>query len=67
PMEAIMAATKVASECLELQDDIGTLEAGKLGDIIVTTVDPLQDIWGLGQPENVPLVMKEGQVMKNNL
>ena len=67
PMEAIMAATKVASECLELQDDIGTLEAGKLGDIIVTSVDPLQDIWGLGQPENVPLVMKEGQVMKNQL
>ena len=67
PMEAIQATTKVAAECLGWQDQIGTLEAGKLGDVIVTSKDPLADIESIGKPENIALVIKEGQVVKNLL
>ncbi|MGB0388374.1 MAG: amidohydrolase family protein [Ardenticatenaceae bacterium] len=67
PMEAIQATTKVAAECLGWQDEIGTLDVGKLGDVIVASTDPLQDIESIGDPENIVLVIKEGQILKNRL
>jgi len=67
PMEAIQATTKVAAECLGWEDQIGTLEAGKLADVIVSSTDPLEDIESLGEPDNIALVIKEGQVVKNLL
>lgn len=35
PMEAIQSGTKVAAECLLLEDKIGTIEKNKIADIIV--------------------------------
>mgnify|MGYP003808975809 CR=1 FL=1 len=35
PMAAIVATTKVAAECLGWQDQIGTVEKGKLADIVI--------------------------------
>lgn len=65
PMEAIMSGTKVAAECLGWQDKIGTLEAGKLADIVVSKTDPLSDIESLGNPDNIKLVLKDGNIIKN--
>jgi imidazolonepropionase-like amidohydrolase len=65
PMEAIVAGTKVAAECLGWQDRIGTVEAGKLADLIVTKTDPLADIRSLEKPDNIALVMKGGQIVKD--
>ncbi|HEX6386953.1 MAG TPA: amidohydrolase family protein [Anaerolineae bacterium] len=67
PMEAIVATTKVAAECLGWQDRLGTVEAGKLADLIITTTDPLADIRSLEVIDNVALVMKDGQVVKDRL
>jgi imidazolonepropionase-like amidohydrolase len=67
PMEAIMSATKVAAECLGWQDKIGTLEAGKLADIVISKTDPLSDINSLGNPDNIRMVLKEGKIIKNFL
>ena len=64
PMETIVATTKTAAECLGWQDRIGTLEAGKLADVIITATDPLTDIRALEQPANIVLVMQEGRVVK---
>jgi imidazolonepropionase-like amidohydrolase len=64
PMESIVATTKVAAECLGWQDHVGTLEQGKLADLIITRTDPLKDIRSLEKPENIVLVMKDGQVVK---
>lgn len=64
PMEAIVATTKVAAECLGWQDLIGTLERGKLADVIITATDPLADIRSLEKTENIVLVMQEGKVVK---
>ncbi len=60
-MEAILAATKVASECVGLEDKIGTLEKGKYADLIAVKGDPLSDISVL---KDIRLVMKEGEVIK---
>ena len=42
PMEAIVATTKTAAECLGWEDSVGTLEAGKLADIVIAKTDPLR-------------------------
>lgn len=61
PMQAIQSATKVASELLGMSDQIGTVEAGKLADLVAVPGNPLDDI---GVMEKVGFVMKDGQVYK---
>jgi imidazolonepropionase-like amidohydrolase len=58
PMQAIQAATRVNSELLGWQDRIGTVEAGKLADIIAVPGDPLQNLAVL---EHVSFVMLGGR------
>ena len=65
PMEAIVATTKVAAECLGWEDRLGTVEVGKLADIIVSKTDPLADIRSLENNDNIVLVMQDGKVLKD--
>ena len=64
PMEAIVATTRTAAECLGWQDRVGTLEEGKLADLVVSAADPLADIRILADVDNLTLVMQGGQVLK---
>lgn len=57
PMEAIVSATRRGAELLGMEDEFGTIEAGKLADVIVVDGNPLEDIWAL---RDVDLVFKEG-------
>jgi imidazolonepropionase-like amidohydrolase len=61
-MEAIKAATVTPAGILGMGDKIGTLEAGKLADIVATDENPIQNVKTL---EKVSFVMKEGVVYKN--
>ncbi len=63
PMQAIVASTKTAAECVALEDKIGTLEAGKLADVLIVDGDPLADIKVLEDKERIEIVMKEGQIV----
>jgi len=60
PMEAIVCATKNNAEVLDLSDKIGTLEPGKLADLIVVNGDPLADISVLRSRENIVTIFKDG-------
>lgn len=62
PMEAITTATVNASAHLQMDADIGTIEAGKYADIIAVDTDPLEDISAL---LDVDFVMQGGVVYKN--
>lgn len=63
-MDVVVATTKVAAECLGWQDRVGTLEVGKLADLIITKTDPLTDLRSLEKTENIMLVMKDGKIEK---
>ena len=65
PMQAIVAGTSEAAACCGLRDDLGTLEVGKLADLIVVDGNPLRDITVLQERERVKVVMKEGRVYRN--
>lgn len=65
PMEAIQAGTIRAAELLGWDDKIGTLEKGKIADVVVSKKDPLAHIDSLGDPENINLVIKDGKVVKD--
>jgi imidazolonepropionase-like amidohydrolase len=58
-MEAIVAGTKNAAACCRLGDQVGTLEPGKLADLLLVDGDPLADITVLLDPERIA-VYKEG-------
>jgi imidazolonepropionase-like amidohydrolase len=62
PMEAIVAATKTASEVCCLDSKVGTLESGKLADLLVVDGDPLDDISILQDKSRLSLIMKDGSV-----
>ena len=67
PMEAIVSATRVASETLGLDSQLGTIEPGKLADLIVVEGDPIKDIAVLQQKEKILVVMKDGQFFKRTI
>lgn len=67
PMEAIVAGTKTASEVLGLEKEIGTLEKGKLADLIVVDGNPLEDIGLLQRKDKILVIMKDGHFYKCQL
>lgn len=64
PMEAIQAATKVASELLRIDDRTGTIQKGLEADLIVVDQNPLDNILSL---QDVLLVATDGHVVLNRL
>ena len=67
PMQAIVASTATAAQLLHLEHQVGTLEVGKLADIVVVDGEVLEDIRTIANPAKVRLVLKGGQAAKNTL
>lgn len=62
PMDAIIAATRNGAKACGMENQIGTIEKGKLADIIVVNGNPLEDIKVLQDKNNIRMVMKEGEI-----
>src|ERR1041384_5811130 len=60
-MQSIQAGTKVAAELLDMSDRVGTVEAGKLVDLVPGPGDALQ---GIALMDKVSFVMKHGKVVR---
>ncbi len=63
PIEALRCAMHENAELLGMGDKIGSLEAGKLADIVAVNEDPTKNIKTM---EKVTFVMKDGVVHKND-
>ena len=61
PMDAIVASTRNGADCIGVLKDYGTIEAGKVADIIAIEGDPLQDISCV---RKVRTVYKAGEKLK---
>ena len=60
--DVFASATRVGAEILKMEDKLGTLEAGKLADILVVGSNPLEDIQNL---QDVKLVVADGRVIRD--
>ena len=67
PLQALRAATGWAAECIGRERDLGTVEKGKLADLVVVDGDPLTDVTVLQNPERIALVIKGGEIAANRL
>jgi imidazolonepropionase-like amidohydrolase len=67
PMEALCAATSVASRVLKRQQQTGTVEVGKVADLLLLDGDPLADIETLLDPARITLVVKGGRAVAGRL
>jgi imidazolonepropionase-like amidohydrolase len=65
--EAIAACTSHAAAAIGLGDITGLLEPGKTADLIVVDGNPLKDINILANQDLICMVMRGGEILKNNL
>ena len=63
PEQALMAGTRNAAAALGAEDRLGTLEPGKLADLLVVDGEPDRDVRVLQDPARLLVVMKEGQIV----
>ncbi len=63
PMDAIVVSTAASAKLLRMDERIGTLEEGKLGDFVVFDGNPLDDISLLRDKRRMKWVVKNGQVV----
>jgi len=60
PHEAICAATRDAAHAMKMEKELGTLEVGKLADLVIVDGNPLEDIRVLQDLKKIEVVMKDG-------
>ena len=65
PMEALISATRTNAEIIGMGDSLGTLEEGRIADLIAIDGNPLDkpELWN--EREKILLVVKSGEVVKN--
>jgi len=64
PMEAIIAGTRNAADNLGKANELGTVESGKLADVIAVSGDPLKDI---RNTREIKLVIRDGEILVNRI
>ncbi|WP_028659666.1 metal-dependent hydrolase family protein [Nocardioides insulae] len=67
PIDVVRAATLNAAELIQLEGEVGTLDPGAWGDMIVVDGDPLEDIGVLAEPSKFAAVIQRGSVVRGAL
>lgn len=62
---ALIAATRTNAELMRLDADLGTLETGKIADLLLVAGNPLDDIEAVADPARVMCVFRSGQLVKD--
>jgi len=62
PLQAITSATKFGAEACTIGDKVGTIEKGKLADLLVVKKDPSKNVDILLDKENIKYVLKDGNL-----
>jgi imidazolonepropionase-like amidohydrolase len=60
PADAIVAATKNGAKAMRMEKDLGTIEAGKIADVVVLDADPLQEISNI---RRISMVLMDGRII----
>ena len=63
PMEAIVSATRTASDALGVSDKVGTVENGKLADLVLVNGNPAEDITILSKQKRIKKIYKDGKIV----
>ena len=63
PMEAIEAGTRVSARVLGLENELGTVEEGKIADLVLVAGNPLENIDILLDKASIRLVMQGGKIV----
>jgi len=66
-MDALVAATGNAARALGWDSWLGTLEAGKVADLIVHEKNPLEDLRALADKQSLQWVMKDGKIVASHI
>jgi len=66
-IDVLTWATRNGAELLGMQDDLGTIEPGKLADLLVVNGDPAKDVAVLADRANLDVVMKDGKLVECQL
>ena len=67
PMAAIEAGTRIAARVLGLEKELGTIEEGKVADLVMVEGNPLDNIDVLLNQESICLVMQGGKIVKGDI
>ncbi len=67
PMEVLLSATRVNAEIFRMEDQIGSVEPGKLADLIAVKGNPLKDLRVFQDQDNLHLIMKGGHAYKRTV
>jgi imidazolonepropionase-like amidohydrolase len=67
PIEALKIATINGAKIIGKENELGTIEEGKLADIVAVKGDFMEDIKLLQETNNIKLVMREGKILKKKL
>lgn len=66
PLEAIQAGTIEGAKFFNQDNQLGSIEAGKIADMIIVKENPIDKIESLGDNDNILTVIQDGRILKHN-
>ena len=62
-IQSLQAGTINAARAIRMEDELGSIEVGKVADLVVVSGNPLNDLSLLEKTENLDYVIRDGKIM----